>query len=132
MPASLYRLVGKPHHTEVSEVSSEPVEANEAVQSAVVEPVASVGIVNESHVESTIDVSPTETLQEETASDQTTSQSDEATDSATSVEQSQVVTWDPSWSKTQLLEVALQLNLEVTSLNTKTQIIQALTAATSN
>ena len=38
--------------------------------------------------------------------------------------------WDVSWSKTQLLAVAQSLNLSVTSLNTKTEIINALTSAT--
>ena len=42
----------------------------------------------------------------------------------------QAVAWDPNWTKAQLLEVALQLNLNVTVANTKTQIIEALKLAT--
>lgn len=42
----------------------------------------------------------------------------------------QAVAWDPNWTKAQLLEVTLQLNLNVTVANTKTQIIEALKLAT--
>lgn len=42
----------------------------------------------------------------------------------------QAPVWDASWTKSQLLEVASQLQLTVTSANTKAQIIEALTAAT--
>lgn len=43
----------------------------------------------------------------------------------------QTITWDPNATKAQLLEIAAQLQIPVTSVNTKAQIIEALTLATS-
>ena len=136
MPASLYRLAGKPHHAEVSSVSPPPVEVKEAVQPAAETPAVEVAVpsepANETIVESTVDAAPPETYHEEASADVVeTPVADEVVEPTASVEEPATPSWDPTWTKAQLLEVALQLKLEVTSLNTKTQIIQALTAATS-
>ena len=42
---------------------------------------------------------------------------------------SEAIEWKPSWTKTQLLAVAQEKGLSVTSSNTKAEIVAALTAA---
>lgn len=126
MPASLYRLAGKPHPTE----ANQPVAAPETV-------------VEVQKILETTDVAQTESLPEVENNDEIAAQAEvssvESTSTDESVESSdgeaapvQYPTWDASWTKAQLLEVAVQLNLAVTSANTKTQIVEALTAATSS
>jgi len=104
MPASLYRLVGKPHHAEI-----------EQSQDTVAEP----QVHEVTPVESPVVADPEPTVQ-----DQTSVPSEETSSPVT-------VTWDPSWTKAKLLEAAASLGLPVTSINTRAEIIEALTAATS-
>ncbi len=110
MPASLYRLANKPHYTE-SQVSTNEVVPEPAAQPAIVdEPVS---VVSE------------EPAVEPMVADDPPAISEPVAETATPI-------WDPAWTKAQLLEVATQLGLEVTSANTKAQIVEALTAATSS
>lgn len=106
MPASLYRLANKPHHSETAATyDSAPVEAlairAEEVAAAVVE---------------------SELPAQETPGAQVDVADDNVVPAAPS--------WDPSWTKTKLLDLALSLGLNVSSTSTKTEIISALSAAT--
>jgi hypothetical protein len=112
MPASLYRLANKPHHTE-AQVSTAAVVPEPTVQAAAVE-------------------EPVNAVSEEPAVEPATADDTLASSASDSQPEPVVPTWDPSWTKAQLLDVATQLGLEVTSANTKVQIIEALTAATSS
>lgn len=103
MPASVYRMAGRPHYTETPTAAPSP------------EPVAEEITALQEKVETT----PAE------ASVETTQTAEPASASVS------YPTWDPSWTKTKLLEVATSLNLTVTIDNTKAQIIAALTEATS-
>lgn len=129
MPASLYRLVGKPHHAEVSE----NVKAAESVN-VVNEPAVSV------NVESPVVVAATtpdalandNVVEAVSAVDSSTSPVVNSKLTVTETPTASLPTWDPNWSKTQLLAVASKLGLPVTNLSTKTEIIKALTAATAS
>lgn len=102
MPASLYRLAGKSHmleHTQV-QTAGEVVSAVEAV-----EEVVTTNVTNES--DATVDTG-----------------SSGPTDSPPS--------WDPTWTKTRLLEFAVSIGLNVTATNTKVEIIQALESSSSS
>lgn len=130
MPASLYRLVGKPHHAEVSE----SVKAAEGVN-VVNEPAVSVNV--ESPVVVIAATTPDAMVNNNVAED--VSAVDSSTPPAVTSEltvaktpTASLPTWDPNWSKTQLLAVASKLGLPVTNLSTKTEIIKALTAATAS
>lgn len=118
MPASLYRLAGRPHHADASNIpvvdqTSVDVEAKN-VDAVYQQPVQEASINFEQH-------------------DQIAVESSESVDQLEKESEASPVsvTWDPSWSKAQLLNVALQLNLNVTSANTRSQIVEALTLATS-
>ena len=110
MPASLYNLVNRKHHSEVESVVAEtPVSELQAqVVAQVVE--VPVTVVVEPAV---VEIDKVET-QEQPAVEAEVS----------------FPNWDASWSKSQLLAVAQSLNLSVTPVSTKTEIISALTAAT--
>jgi hypothetical protein len=68
----------------------------------------------------------------ETVDNETTTAESEPEVEDVVVSAPEVPTWEPTWSKTQLLAVAIQLGLSVTSSSTKNEIIAALTAATSS
>ena len=110
MPASLYNLVNRKHHSDVESVVAEnPVpELQAQVVAQVVD--VSVAVVVEPAV---VEIDKVET-QEQPAVEAEVS----------------FPNWDVSWSKSQLLAVAQSLNLSVTTVSTKTEIISALTAAT--
>lgn len=101
MPASLYRLAGKPHPAEVSTAQPAPAQVNSAEAEVI-----------ESFEENNPIVS-----QETQAPEPVPEPAVKPTPQAT---------WDVGWSKTQLLGVANELGLNVTSTNTKTEIIAAL------
>ena len=108
MPASLYRLANKSHHAENVEIVKQAAPEIEDVQ-----------------VVDSADTVPEGTLQVQTSQD---SQLD--ADANANVEPV-TPNWDPNWTKTKLLDFALSLGLNVTSTNTKTEIVNALTAVTS-
>jgi len=116
MPASLYRLAGKPHHSDAPELP-------EQEQTPVPEQVAT-----EQQVEIQQEIVAVESNEPEHVNDQPDEQND-ASDS--SIEADPQPEWDASWSKSQLLVVANQLGLNLTSVNTKSEIVAALTSATS-
>ena len=101
MPASLYRMAGKPHFTELTQ--EQAVDETKPVEDSVAE------------------VELTEVTQQPP---------DSPAESETAA--SSTPTWDPAWTKTRLLEVALSLGLNVASTNTKVEIIAALEAAALN
>jgi len=115
MPASLYNLANRKHFadssavTNVAEEISTPVPAVESEVKIVDVPLAVA-------IETTIDEANKTELQEENIVEEKVDNN--------------VPNWDASWSKTQLLAVAQSLNLSVTSTSTKTEIVNALTAAT--
>ncbi len=112
MPATLYNLVNRKHPADEVTTSHEEthsISANDETPPAEAEIPAQAAAIEEA--------TATETL-------------DEAAPEAEAVAEPSYPEWDPSWSKTQLLSVAQSLNLNVTSINTKTEIINALTAAT--
>ncbi len=107
MPATLYNLANRSHHAEKAvTVPEEPAPVSVDIQTAP----ALAAIVEDAAASV-----PAETPDDTTASD---------------TQEPVYPEWDSSWSKTQLLTVAQSLNLNVTSVNTKTEIINALTAAT--
>ena len=106
MPASLYRMAGRPHFAEAPHT----------------EPEALVSSANGSDV---VAVSE-EVIQKEEIVDPPI-ESEKVDEPATF---SPMPNWDPGWSKSQLLAVATKLNLEMSITNTKIEIISALTAAT--
>jgi len=110
MPASLYNLVNRKHHSDVESVVAEnpaPELQAQVVAQVVDVPVA---VVVETAV---VEIDKVETQEQPAV-------------------EAEVVfpNWDVSWSKNQLLAVAQSLNLSVTPVSTKTEIISALTAAT--
>ena len=130
MPASLYRLAGRPHHAEVPTVPVAEQVAAEPVVSPV-EHAPPVSVIEEPAPEVLNVESPAhdDTAGINVSLDETAASPDVTSDESATT--TSTVTWDPAWTKAQLLEVALQLNLNVSSANTKNQIIDALTAATS-
>ena len=110
MPASLYNLVNRKHHSEVESVVAEtPVPELQAQVVAQVVDVPVAVVVEPAIVEI----------------DKVETQEQPAVEAEVSFPN-----WDVSWSKSQLLAVAQSLNLSVTPVSTKTEIISALTAAT--
>jgi hypothetical protein len=105
MPASLYRLASKPHHAETPAVSNQSIQEIEPTQ-----------------LPDSIAIVEAEPQAQEAPLPQS-AESDAPAETG-------VVSWDPNWTKTKLLDFALSLGLNVTSTNTKTEIISALTAAT--
>jgi len=112
MPASLYNLVNRKHYSEVESVVAEnPVpELQAQVVAQVVDVPVAVAVAVEPAV---VEIDKVETQEQPAV-------------------EAEVVfpNWDVSWSKSQLLAVAQSLNLSVTPVSTKTEIISALTAAT--
>jgi hypothetical protein len=107
MPASLYRLAGKPHHSEVST----------QLQQTVVTDVA------DAFLEQAQVVEP------ELAVEQKAIISTQVNDIDSNVSENVVKTqlsWEPSWTKTQLFDVAVAAGLPVTATNTKSEIIALL------
>jgi hypothetical protein len=107
MPASLYRLAGKPHHSEVST----------QLQQTVVTDVA------DAFLEQAQVVEP------ELAVEQKAIISAQVNDIDSNVSENVVKTqlsWEPSWTKTQLFDVAVAAGLPVTATNTKSEIIALL------
>lgn len=122
MPASLYRLVGKQHHTEpiVNEPESTPItfqpedfKAPQVEETSVLDSFANQSENND--VSSTL------------AEEDITPASVDSEDEESSPEETP--TWDASWTKTQLLAVAKEIGLNVSVLNTKTEILAALSSA---
>ena len=118
MPASLYRLAGKPHHAEIPAVypSQDGVaEASSNVAEQQV-PVATPAPV--------VEAIPIEMVKESVAViDQPAPQPVEP-EPATSK-----AAWDSSWTKTQLLQVANEMGLSLSITSTKADIIAALESA---
>lgn len=112
MPASLYNLVNRKHHFDVEPVVAEPTVPELQTQNNI----QVVDVPAEVVVESVI----VEADSAETQGQQAVEQNVEVS----------FPSWDASWSKTQLLAVAQSMNLSVTSVSTKTEIVNALTAAT--
>ncbi len=119
MPASLYRLAGKPHHAEVSAV--QPVQeagtAGESINAVDAQP-ASAQV-------NSVEAATIESFEENNAIVSQEMQTPEPTPEPT-VEPTPQATWDVSWTKTQLLQLANEFGLNVTSTNTKTEILAAL------
>jgi hypothetical protein len=114
MPASLYRLAGKPHPTETINkvVEQTTVEETQVVEQVVVQTEVPQDVVEA--VESVVAQveTPVETVVE------------------TVVEAPKLV-WDSSWSRTKLYQFAVDNKVVVTNAMTKNQIIDTLTAANS-
>ena len=111
MPASLYRLSGRPHHSEVSSqpqqnVSSESVVAH-VEQAQVIEP----ELVVEQTVEDSNHVDDVESQAVETSEELPTPVQP---------------TWEPTWTKSQLFDLAVSQGLPATAANTKSEIIALL------
>ena len=111
MPASLYRLAGKSHHSEVSsqpqqDVSHEVIVAH-VEQAQVIEP----ELVVEQTVDDSNHVDDVESQTVETAEE-----------IAVPVQP----TWEPTWTKSQLFDFAVAQGLPVTAANTKSEIIALL------
>lgn len=131
MPSSLYRLAGKSHHAEAKPQQSPPAEIAE-VQASVPDVVIPAAV--EATVVSHVAVNDEQVVEETVTVDAAAEANDTealVSDGAENTTATQFPTWDPNWSKAQLLVVANELGLSVTSINTKTEIIRALTAATS-
>lgn len=110
MPASLYNLVNRKHHSDVESVVAEtPVPELQAQVVAQVVDVPVAVVVEPAIVE----IDKVETQEQPVVEAEVS-----------------FPNWDVSWSKSQLLAVAQSLNLSVTPVSTKTEIISALTAAT--
>jgi hypothetical protein len=109
MPASLYNLVNRKHHSEVESVVAEnPVPELQAQNDVQVVDVPALVVVEPAVVE----IDKVETQEQPVAEAKVS-----------------FPNWDVSWSKYQLLAVAQSLNLSVTSVSTKTEIVNVLTAA---
>lgn len=130
MPASLYRLVGRQHHTEVTEQSNQilnqPEVGDSSPETVKVETPADVVTAESPTTVENIEVEPAVEAPVEKL-DNTSAQISEELN----VVKPAIPAWDPTWSKSQLLDVASKLGLNITALNTKAQIIDALTAASS-
>jgi len=114
MPASLYNLVNRKHHSDASDIETVAVEA----------PVSELQNQNDAQVvEAPVVVVEPATVE----ADEVDAQEEQAVEETVEVN---FPNWDVSWSKTQLLAVAQSMNLSVTSVSTKTEIVNALTAAT--
>jgi hypothetical protein len=120
MPASIYSMAGKPHHAEVSTTVNDEVVPEPKSPQVSEEPV----------IESSPSANVISSVVQETSGSSLTQETIESSHQETA--EVSYPAWDPSWTKAQLLEVAAQLELNVTLINTKTEIIAALTAATSN
>lgn len=115
MPASLYRLVNRPHHSEPTATPEQKVEQR-------VEQNVDESLSNQSDTASVI------AIEDESQKIETpVVQSDSSDASPKPATQS----WDPTWAKTKLFDFAIQLGLNVTPISTKAEIVSALTAATS-
>jgi len=112
MPASLYRLAGKPHFAEVST-------DDQATQEIVEAPVEQAPIEIKELVTEVVESVPVQT---------DTTPAPEPID-ANVVETAPVVSWDPTWTKAQLTEAAVSMGLTVSPTSTKADIIALLTAA---
>lgn len=119
MPASLYNLANRKHHAEINVVELSKVETVVLPPEPKLEQESQVlEIASDDHVDVVNNESSVVNEQETQVS--TTEDTVETS----------YPEWDASWSKAQLLTVAQSLNLPVTSINTKSEIVSALTAAT--
>lgn len=111
MPASLYRLSGKPHHSEVQPQPQRDV-APEAVNT---------------HVEQAQVIEP-ELVVEQKADDSThvDDVKPQVSENVEEVTTQVLPSWEPAWTKTQLFDVAVAAGLPVTATNTKSEIIALL------
>jgi hypothetical protein len=117
MPASLYRLAGKPHH---SDAPTPPAQEQASVP-------------EQAAIEQQVEIQKEEFTAVEPAPEPLNEQPFETEETLSSpVEADPKPEWDASWSKSQLLVVANQLGLNLTSVNTKSEIVAALTSATSS
>ncbi len=121
MPASLYRLAGKQHFAEAPAIQPED---PDVTQQVVVE--AQTEVKQDLPVEEVTAVEAPDLISSETLASDSSSSVDTETHNTTNSSPK----WDPMWSKTQLLAVANELKLGLTSINTKSEIVAALTAAT--
>ncbi len=113
MPASLYRLANKPHH---SEVPAQAENVQEAVEPAVEQTqVTATELVNEQPTEGK------ETVVNDVSEPEVVDQQSSETTVSRPV-------WESSWTRSQLFQVANSLGLPVTSTSTKSEIIALLTA----
>jgi len=119
MPASLYRLAGRPHPAEVS--TAQPVQEARAAE----ESISAVDARPTSAQVNSVEAEVIESFEENNVIVSQETQTPEPTPEPT-VEPTPQATWDASWTKTQLLVVANELGLNVTSTNTKTEILAAL------
>ena len=119
MPASLYRLVGKPHHAEAPEAQlSQNEKATETVGNVIEQPVPVVA------PEPVVEAAPAETVEETVATVEPPAV--QLSETETPVAK---VTWDSSWTKSQLLQAANEMGLSLPSTSTKADIIAALESA---
>jgi hypothetical protein len=113
MPASLYRLANRPHHSEVSA-------RTQNVQTTV-EPVIEQA-----------QVIATELVNEQPAEVQTAAVSEVLDAQTIDHQDSEPVVnlpvWETSWTRSQLFQVASSAGLSVSSTSTKSEIIALLTA----
>jgi len=119
MPASLYRLAGKPHPAEVS--TAQPVQEARAAE----ESISAVDARPTSAQVNSVEAEVIESFEENNAIVSQETQAPEPVPEP-AVKTTPQVTWDVGWTKTQLLGVANELGLNVTSTNTKTEILAAL------
>ena len=119
MPASLYRLAGRPHPAEVS--TAQPVQEARAAEGSINAVEAQTASAQVNPVEAEV----IESFEENNAIVSQETQTPEPTPEPT-VESTPQATWDVSWTKTQLLQLANEFGLNVTSTNTKTEILAAI------
>jgi len=121
MPASLYRLAGKPHPAEVS--TAQPIQEARAAE----ESISAVDARPTSAQVNSVEAEVIESFEENNVIVSQETQTPEPVPvPEPAVKPTLQATWDASWTKTQLLGVANELGLNVTSTNTKTEILAAL------
>lgn len=123
MPASVYRMAGRPHPTEapVADLAQVVPPTGELIESSYVETL-------DSRIDDQLEAAPKTAESDVLAPEPELRVAEEETHEPEPVN---YPAWDPGWTKTKLLEVATSLKLGVTVENTKSQIIAALTRATS-
>jgi len=113
MPATLYNLVNRQHPSIPTTPPEEPAVPEAKVEDAV--EIAAIPVSESSSSFETVEESSAPASVEEVSAPELTVS---------------YPSWDAAWSKSQLLAVAQSLNLQVTSISTKAEIISALTIAT--
>ncbi len=119
MPASLYRLVGKQHHAEPAvrepepapiSVQPEEISVPQAEETSTLDSFAS--LIETQDVPQSLDEGATISSQESLENENSPLE--------------EVPSWDASWTKAQLLTVAKEMGLNVSTFNTKNEILAAL------